>query len=87
MHGAFSPLLDQGIMERMDNLGLGPQASHEATRLWLQAASVSRALADGHSVLYQQTRDLSEELAQERHKVEALEHELQGHRLQTSNYS
>ncbi|GAA0152279.1 hypothetical protein LIER_10796 [Lithospermum erythrorhizon] len=41
-----------------------------------EAASASRALADGHSILYQQTVDLNEELAQDGLKVEALEYEL-----------
>ncbi|GAA0184347.1 hypothetical protein LIER_31635 [Lithospermum erythrorhizon] len=70
MHEAFSPLLDQEIMQRMADLGLGPQASHQASQLWLQAASASCALADGHTVLSQQTQDLGEELAQERLKAQ-----------------
>ncbi|GAA0156416.1 hypothetical protein LIER_13925 [Lithospermum erythrorhizon] len=59
---------------------------HEATQKWLQATSASRASADGHSTLYQQTQDLSEELTHERLKVEALEQELLGLRLQASNH-
>ncbi|GAA0158439.1 hypothetical protein LIER_38652 [Lithospermum erythrorhizon] len=41
MHDSLSPLLDQGIMQRITNLGLGPQASHEASRMWLKATSAS----------------------------------------------
>ncbi|GAA0160170.1 hypothetical protein LIER_16785 [Lithospermum erythrorhizon] len=51
-----------------------------------QAASTSRALANGHTTMYQQTLDLNEELAQKHLKVEALEEELQGLRLQVSKY-
>ncbi|GAA0167702.1 hypothetical protein LIER_22574 [Lithospermum erythrorhizon] len=43
-------------------------------------------IANGHSALYQQTRDLSEEVAQEHLKVEVLEQELQSLRLQANNY-
>ncbi|GAA0156303.1 hypothetical protein LIER_13829 [Lithospermum erythrorhizon] len=75
-HDAPLPLLDQGVMQRVTRLGTGPQASHEAIRLWLQAASASRALADGHSTLYHHTLELGEELSQECLKVEALEKEL-----------
>ncbi|GAA0149083.1 hypothetical protein LIER_08349 [Lithospermum erythrorhizon] len=35
------------------SVDLSPQASHEASRLWLQAASITRALADGLVTLYQ----------------------------------
>ncbi|GAA0145828.1 hypothetical protein LIER_05927 [Lithospermum erythrorhizon] len=51
-----------------------------------QAASASRALADGHTALYQHNRVLIEELAQECLKVVALEQELQCLRLQVNNY-
>ncbi|GAA0168639.1 hypothetical protein LIER_23311 [Lithospermum erythrorhizon] len=71
----------------MANLGLGPQASREASRLRLQAASTSRALGDGHTLLSQQTQDLHEELAREHLKVGALEYELQELRGQVTNYS
>ncbi|GAA0186083.1 hypothetical protein LIER_33371 [Lithospermum erythrorhizon] len=50
------------------------------------AASASRVLVDGHNALYKQTLDLSEELDEERFKVEALEQELQDLRLQVSNH-
>ncbi|GAA0145334.1 hypothetical protein LIER_05555 [Lithospermum erythrorhizon] len=46
----------------------------------------SCALADGHTVLSQQTQDLREELARERLKVGALEQELQDLYGQVSNY-
>ncbi|GAA0185226.1 hypothetical protein LIER_32514 [Lithospermum erythrorhizon] len=36
MHASLSPLLDQGVMQRMANLALRPQASHEASQLWIQ---------------------------------------------------
>ncbi|GAA0168548.1 hypothetical protein LIER_23239 [Lithospermum erythrorhizon] len=36
MYHALSPLLDQGIMQRMANLGLGSQASQEYSRMWLK---------------------------------------------------
>ncbi|GAA0149149.1 hypothetical protein LIER_36873 [Lithospermum erythrorhizon] len=50
------------------------------------SAFASQALVDGHTTLHQQTRDLSEELAHEHLKVEALEQELQVRRLQVNNY-
>ncbi|GAA0167071.1 hypothetical protein LIER_22084 [Lithospermum erythrorhizon] len=50
------------------------------------AASASQAIADDNTTLYQQARDMSKELAQERLKVEALEQEHQGLRLQVNNY-
>ncbi|GAA0156333.1 hypothetical protein LIER_13851 [Lithospermum erythrorhizon] len=86
MHDALLPLIDQGIMHRMANLCLSPQASHEASRLWLQAASTSRALGDGYTLLSQYTQDLHEELARERLKLGALEQELQELRSQVNNY-
>ncbi|GAA0174720.1 hypothetical protein LIER_28053 [Lithospermum erythrorhizon] len=56
----------------MANLGLGPQASYEASWLWIQAASASRGLGDGHSILSQQTYTLHEALTQERLKDQEL---------------
>ncbi|GAA0147584.1 hypothetical protein LIER_07247 [Lithospermum erythrorhizon] len=69
INDGLSPFLDQGIMKRMASLGLGPQASHEASRLWVQVTSASRALEDGHTG---QAQGLREELARERLKVGAL---------------
>ncbi|GAA0156791.1 hypothetical protein LIER_14196 [Lithospermum erythrorhizon] len=97
----------------MANLDLGPQASYEASRLWiqvvhcfwvlsflpstlflgfnfllvfLQAASASRALGDGHTLLSQQTHTLHEALTREHLKVRAMEEELKELRTQVSNY-
>ncbi|GAA0147070.1 hypothetical protein LIER_06861 [Lithospermum erythrorhizon] len=70
----------------MANLGLGPQASHEASRLWIQADSASWALGDGHTLLSRQTHTLHEALTRERLKVRAMEKELEGLRTQVSNY-
>ncbi|GAA0183510.1 hypothetical protein LIER_30907 [Lithospermum erythrorhizon] len=44
---------------------------------FFQAASASRALGDGHSLLSQQTHDLREELARQRLKVGTWEQELE----------
>ncbi|GAA0152416.1 hypothetical protein LIER_37489 [Lithospermum erythrorhizon] len=44
VHNALSPLLDQGVIQSMANLGVRHQASQEASRLWIQAASTSQAL-------------------------------------------
>ncbi|GAA0173640.1 hypothetical protein LIER_27215 [Lithospermum erythrorhizon] len=70
----------------MANLGLVPQASHEASRLWLHTASASRSVGDGHPFMSQQTYDLHEQLAKERLKVGALEQELQDLWGQVNNY-
>ncbi|GAA0172528.1 hypothetical protein LIER_26336 [Lithospermum erythrorhizon] len=86
-HDALLPLLNQGVVQRVTRLASGPQASYEASRLWLQAASASRALVDGNSTLYQQTLELGEELSQEHLKVEALEQKPQGLRLQAAEAS
>ncbi|GAA0176584.1 hypothetical protein LIER_42099 [Lithospermum erythrorhizon] len=47
-YDALAPLLDQGIMQRMANPGFGPKAPHEASRLWLQAASTSQTGRSAH---------------------------------------
>ncbi|GAA0142199.1 hypothetical protein LIER_03154 [Lithospermum erythrorhizon] len=67
-------------------LNLSLSGSFDFPLLLFQTASASWALEDGHAMLYQQTLDLNEELAQERLQVEALEQKLQGLRLQVSNH-
>ncbi|GAA0166317.1 hypothetical protein LIER_21495 [Lithospermum erythrorhizon] len=68
-------------------VGTRSHASHEVSRLWLHAAFASVALADGNSALHQRTLRLGEELSQEHLKVEALEEELRGLRLQATTTS
>ncbi|GAA0157439.1 hypothetical protein LIER_14707 [Lithospermum erythrorhizon] len=60
-------------MQRVMELGPGPQAIHEVSRLWLQATSTSLALANGNSGLHQRSTRLEEELFLERAKVITLE--------------
>ncbi|GAA0140313.1 hypothetical protein LIER_35217 [Lithospermum erythrorhizon] len=86
MHDALTPLLDQGVLQRMANLGLGPQASHDVSRLWIQAISASRALGDGHTLMSQQTHTLDEALNRESLKVSVMEQKLQELRTQVNNY-
>ncbi|GAA0170910.1 hypothetical protein LIER_25068 [Lithospermum erythrorhizon] len=83
-HDTLLPLLDERVMLRILELAPGMQVSHEVSRLWLQFASALEALADSNSGLHQQTLKLGEKLSQERFKVEALEQELHGLRLQAS---
>ncbi|GAA0148063.1 hypothetical protein LIER_36644 [Lithospermum erythrorhizon] len=53
------------------------QVSHEASRLWIQAASASRVLGDGHTLLSQQSHTLHEVLTREHLKVRTIKQELQ----------
>ncbi|GAA0183590.1 hypothetical protein LIER_30972 [Lithospermum erythrorhizon] len=41
MHDALTPLLDQAALQSMANLGLGHQASHKTSRLWIQVIFTS----------------------------------------------
>ncbi|GAA0157503.1 hypothetical protein LIER_14757 [Lithospermum erythrorhizon] len=63
---------------------LSPKPSLD--RAMHDAASASRAMGDGDTLLSQQTQDLHEELAWERLKVRALEKELQELQAQVSTY-
>ncbi|GAA0172032.1 hypothetical protein LIER_41265 [Lithospermum erythrorhizon] len=76
-----------GVVRRVTKLSPGPQASHEVSRLWLQAASASLALSAGNSALHRLTLELSEGLSKERLKIVALEQELRGLRLQATTSS
>ncbi|GAA0145873.1 hypothetical protein LIER_42883 [Lithospermum erythrorhizon] len=72
-------------MRRVAELGPGPQASHEVSQLWLQAASTSVVLVDNNTGLHKQTLNLGEKLSQERLKPEALEQVLRDLHLQATN--
>ncbi|GAA0166862.1 hypothetical protein LIER_21924 [Lithospermum erythrorhizon] len=54
-HDTLLPIIDQGVLRRIERLSPSPQASHEVSRLSLQATSTSMALSAGNSALHQQT--------------------------------